>query len=66
MWHKNNFEDLEKPDAILQRNIILSVENPCKVFMMLELELIPVRYVIMQKRMFFFVSHITRKHQYND
>ena len=50
---QKNLEDLEKPDAILQRKILSSVGNPSKVFMMLEFGLIPVRYVIMQKRMLF-------------
>ena len=44
---------LEKPDTILQRKVVSSMGNPCKAFMMLELGIIPVRYILIQKRMQF-------------
>ena len=46
---KANIEDLEKPDTHLLRKVLARTENPCQVFMMLELGFIPVRFVIMQK-----------------
>ena len=46
-----NVEELEKPDTILQRKVLSSTGNPSKVFMMLELGLIPIRVVLMQKRL---------------
>ena len=48
-----DLECLEKPDSILQRKVLSSSGNPCKAFMMLELGITPVRFVIMQKRMQF-------------
>ena len=48
-----NIDELEKPDTILQRKVLSSTGNPSKVFMMLELGLIPVRYLIIQKRLQF-------------
>ena len=50
---KINIEELEKPDTILQRKVLSTSGNPCKSFMMLELGLIPIRYVSMQKRLQF-------------
>ena len=50
---KRNIEELEKPDTILQRKVLSTSGNPCKSFMMLELGLIPIRYVLMQKRLQF-------------
>ena len=38
---KKDLDDLEKPDTILQRKVLSSTGNPSKVFMMLELGLIP-------------------------
>ena len=46
-------EDLEKPDIILMRKILSITGNPSRVFMMLELGIAPVRFVIMKKRMQF-------------
>ena len=50
---KKDIEDLEKPDLILMRKILSITGNPSKVFMMLELGIAPVRFVIMKKRMQF-------------
>lgn len=50
---KKDIEELEKPDLILMRNVLSVTGNPSKVFMMLELGIIPVRFVIMKKRMQF-------------
>ena len=50
---KENIDELENPDTILQRKVLSSSGNPSKVFMMLELGLIPVRYLIIQKRLQF-------------
>ena len=44
-----NIDELEKPDGILQRKVLSTTGNPSKSFMMLELGLIPIRYVLMQK-----------------
>ena len=46
-----DLESLEKPDSILQRKLLAVSGNPCKAFMMLELGIVPVRFVIMQKLM---------------
>ena len=40
---QENIDELEKPDTILQRKVFSSSGNPSKVFMMLELGIIPVR-----------------------
>ena len=50
---KTDLKQLEKPDIILQRNILSTSGNPSNCFMQLELVLIPVNYVIMQKSMKF-------------
>ena len=48
-----NIDELEKPDTNLQRKVLAAEGNPSKVFMMLELGFIPVRFVVMQKRLQF-------------
>ena len=50
---KNDLDTLEKPDVTLQRRIFSSSGNPCKTFMMLELAIVPVRFVISKKRLQF-------------
>ena len=50
---KRDIEQLEKPDTILQKKALSTVGNPSKAFTMLELGLIPVRYILMKKRMLF-------------
>ena len=50
---KNDLEALEKPDVILMRKVLSSSGNPCKTFMMLELGILPVKFVIMKKRLQF-------------
>ena len=49
----SDLEALEKPDTITQRNILGNKGNPSKVFMCLELGIIPVKFVIMEKRLNF-------------
>ena len=50
---KKDIELLEKPDTKLLRKLLSNSGNPSKCFMHLELGIIPVKYVIMQKRMNF-------------
>ena len=50
---KLNLDDLEKPDTILQRKVLSITSNPSKCFMKLELGIIPVKFVIMKKRLLF-------------
>ena len=45
---KKNIEDLEKTDLNLQRKVLNVTGNPSRVFMMLELGIIPVRFVMMK------------------
>ena len=54
---KKDIEKLEKPDTILMRKILSASGNPSKSFMMPELGIVPVRYVIMKKRLQF-LHHI--------
>ena len=50
---QQNLDKLQKPDTILQRKLLSELGNPSKVFMFLELSVLPVRYVIMMKRLTF-------------
>ena len=53
-WINVTEADLTKltmPDTMLQRQILSVSGNPSKVFMCLELGVIPVKYVIMEKRL---------------
>ena len=50
---EKDIANLQKPDTALQRKMFSETGNPCKVFMMLEIGVIPVRFVIMQKRLAF-------------
>ena len=50
---KKDLEDLERPDMLLQRKILTTTGNPSKCFIQLELVIIPVKFVIMQKRLNF-------------
>ena len=50
---KTDLENLEKPDTILKRNILSTSGNPSKAFMYLELGMLPVQFVIMEKRLNF-------------
>ena len=47
---KKDLDDLEKPDTMVHRGILSKEGNPSKVFMLLELKRIPVRFVIMKSR----------------
>ena len=46
-------DKLQKPDTILQRKLLSEAGNPSKVLMFLELGILPVRYVIIMKRLNF-------------
>ena len=50
---KCDLDNLEKPDTMVQRSILTNYGNPSKVFMSLELGVIPVKFVIMEKRLNF-------------
>ena len=50
---KSDLGNLEKPDTMVQRSILTSYGNPSKVFMCLELGVIPVKFVMMEKRLNF-------------
>ena len=50
---QENENDLEKPDIMLQRKLLTHCGNPSKVFMCLELGVVPVKFVIMAKRVQF-------------
>ena len=50
---KKDIDDLEKPDTILLKQILSTTGNICKVFMQLEMGVMPIKFVIMQKRMNF-------------
>jgi hypothetical protein len=58
-----DISELEKPDTHLLRKVLDSSASKC--FMMLELGIIPVRFVLMKKRLQFFTLHIEREHQHN-
>lgn len=51
--NKTDLNNLEKPDTILQKLILSAKGSPSKVFMYLELGILPVKYVIMEKRLKF-------------
>ena len=51
--NKQNDEAHERPDTQLLRKLFSTSGNPCKLFMMLEVGIIPVRFVIMQKQLLF-------------
>ena len=46
-------DKLQKPDTILQQKILSNSGNPSKAFMFLELGILPLKYVIMTKRLNF-------------
>ena len=50
---KSDIETLEKADTITQRSIFENKGNPSKEFMSLELGIVPVKFVIMEKRLIF-------------
>ena len=50
---KLDLDLLEKPDVMVHRKILCDYGNPSKVFMFLELGTIPVKYVMMEKRLKF-------------
>ena len=47
---KSDLDNLEKPDTMVQRNILTEYGNPSKVFMCLELRVISVKFVIIEKK----------------
>ena len=50
---KMYIDKLEKQDTILQRKVLSTSGNPSKAFTMLELGIIPIKHIIMKKRMLF-------------
>ena len=48
-----DFKRLQKPDTILQRKLLSESGNPSKVVILLELGILPVRYLILMKRLNF-------------
>ena len=50
---QNEHIKINIPDTAFQRALLSSSGNPSRVFMCLELGVIPVRYVIMKKRLSF-------------
>ena len=50
---EKDIEHFEKPDTSLMRKVLSETGKASKVFMLLELGIIPVRFVLMQKRMMF-------------
>ena len=48
-----NLAKLQLPDTFLHKTLLSSSGNPSKVYMWLELGVIPVKYVIMEKRLNF-------------
>ena len=50
---KKDEKELEKPDVLLQEKLLPSDGKAARAFRYLELEVIPVKYVIMQKRLKF-------------
>ena len=50
---KKDEKQLEKPDLVLQENLLPTKGKVSKAFRYLELGIIPVRYIIMQKRLLF-------------
>ena len=55
---KADLDQLEKPDTILQENLLPSTGNASKCFRYLELGITPVKYVIMKKTITVFKIHI--------
>ena len=51
--NKTDIKNLEKPDTILQKEILKTKGNPSKALMYLELGILPVKYVVMKKRLNF-------------
>ena len=51
--NKSDLDNLEKPDTMLQRIILGTSGNPSKAFMCLELGIVPVKFVMMEKRLTF-------------
>ena len=51
--NKTDLNNLEKPDTIFQKLILSAKGSPSKVFMYLELGILPVKYVIMEKGLSF-------------
>ena len=51
---KLDIEQLEKPDTILQRKCLATSGNPSMAFIMLELGIIPIKYMTSKKCLLFF------------
>ena len=59
---KKDIENLEKPDTILQRQALSARGNPSKAFTMLELGIIPIKFILMKKRLLF-LHYILRENK---
>ena len=59
---EKDIENLEKCDIIILRKLLSDYGNPSKVFMYLELGIIPVRFVLMSKRINF-LKYILNEHR---
>ena len=56
--NKSDLEKLEIPDKSLARHVLGVHGNPSKSFMYLELGFLPVKFVIMKKKINIFKIHI--------
>ena len=63
---KLDIEKLQKPDTILQRKVLASSVTPSKAFTMLELGIIPIKYIIMKKTFVISTLYFERRKAIND
>ena len=59
---KADIEKIEKPDLILQEKLLPSKGTVLKAFRYLELGIIPVKYVIIEKRLLFLKYILDQSH----
>ena len=60
---QKDIEALEKPDTFLQRSIFTQSGSPCEVFMNLELGILPIKYVIIEKKTEIFFRFILNENK---
>ena len=58
---KLDIEQLEKPDTILQRKCLATSGNPGMAFIMLELGIIPIIYILLKKLFVVFTIYCERR-----
>ena len=63
---KLDIEKLEKPDTLLQRKVLSSSGTPSKAFTMLELGIIPIKYILMKKTFAISTLYFERRKAIND